>query len=379
VNRRRSTDPAPIAVAEFFAGVGLVRLALERHGCRVVFANDVDETKRRIYAANFGADEYRLCDVRTLRGDDVPDVDVATASFPCTDLSLAGTRKGLAGEQSGTVWEFFRILHQMGPRRPRVVMLENVPGFVTSHGGLDLQSALVALNDMGYRCDLLTLDARWFVPQSRARVFVVATTSPVPCASPSGDERLRPAWIREFLRVRPGISTMAADLPPPPTSRVGIDRVVERPPPDHESWWRADRVKRFLDSLSPLQTNRLRARVNAKHLAWSTAYRRTREGRPVWEIRADDVAGCLRTTRGGSSKQAVVEMGRGAVRVRWMTAREYARLMGADTLRFGDATESQARFALGDAVCVPAVAWLAEHYLVPLARGAFGKRSAANG
>src|SRR6185295_8188141 len=85
--RARPDVAAPIRVAEFFAGVGLVRLALERHGCSVVFANDVDATKRRIYAANFPADDFRLCDVRTLTGGDVPDVDVATASFPCTDLS----------------------------------------------------------------------------------------------------------------------------------------------------------------------------------------------------------------------------------------------------------------------------------------------------
>jgi DNA (cytosine-5)-methyltransferase 1 len=316
--------------------------------------------------------------VRTLGGDDVPDVDVATASFPCTDLSLAGGRQGLAGPQSGTVWEFFRILREMGARRPRVVLLENVPGFATSRGGRDLASALAALTEMGYRCDLVCLDARWFVPQSRVRLFVVATTTPPASAPTVVDARLRPDWIRGFLRARPGLATFAADLPSPPAPTGGLDRVVERPPADDERWWRADRVERFLASLSPLQAGRLAARVNSPRLAWSTAYRRTRDGRPVWEIRADDVAGCLRTTRGGSSKQAVVETGRGAVRVRWMTAREYARLMGADALRFGGATESQARFALGDAVCVPAVSWLAEHYLVPLARGAFAKRRAAH-
>jgi len=377
VNRRFAAD-APIAVAEFFAGVGLVRLALERHGCRVVFANDVDAGKRDLYAANFGDDEFRLADVRTIRGDDVPDVDLATASFPCTDLSLAGVRRGLAGAQSGTLYEFFRVLREMGARAPRVVMLENVPGFATSHGGRDLESALGALRALGYACDLVALDARWFVPQSRVRLFVVATKDPPPRPN-ARDPRLRPAWITEFLRARPAVATFAADLPPPPVSGGAIDRVIERPAPDDESWWSADRVARFLDSLSPLQANRLRVRRDAPRPAWSTAYRRTREGRPVWEIRADDVAGCLRTTRGGSSKQAVVETGRGAVRVRWMTAREYARLMGAPTLKFGDATESRARFALGDAVCVPAVAWLAEHCLVPLARGAFAKRRAAHG
>ncbi len=355
-----------------------MRLALERHGCRVVFANDIDPVKRRVYAANFGDVDYRLADVRTVRGDDVPDVDVATASFPCTDLSLAGGRRGLAGAQSGTLWEFFRVLGEMGPRRPRVVMLENVPGFATSHGGRDLESAVAALNALGYRCDLLTLDARWFVPQSRVRLFVVATSAPSPFRPAVDDERLRPAWIRGFVRARPKLAVVAADLPPPPPPRGGLDRVVERPAADDVSWWRAERVKRFLDSLSPLQAGRLRARTDAPRPTWATAYRRTRGGRPVWEVRADDVAGCLRTTRGGSSKQAVVETGGGDVRVRWMTAREYARLMGAPSLKFGGVTESQARFALGDAVCVPAVAWLAQRYLVPLVRGASSARSAVH-
>jgi len=86
--------PAP-RVAEFFAGIGLVRMALEREGCRVVFANDISVAKQQLYAANFGSTEYLQADIRTIRGRDVPDVEIATASFPCTDLSLAGARAGL--------------------------------------------------------------------------------------------------------------------------------------------------------------------------------------------------------------------------------------------------------------------------------------------
>jgi DNA (cytosine-5)-methyltransferase 1 len=98
---------------------------------------------------------------------------------------------------------------------------------------------------------------------------------------------------------------------------------------------------------------------------FATAYRRTRHGSATWEIRPDNISGCLRTNGGGSSKQALVEAGNGNVRVRWMTAREYARLQGAPFFRFDSATESQAKFAFGDGVCVPAVAWLARHCLVP--------------
>ena len=160
-------------VAEFFAGIGLVRMALERVGIDVVWANDIDPIKERIYSVNFGAADFRLGDVRQLRGSDLPDVDVATASFPCTDLSLAGWRRGLAGSGSGMFWEFARVLHEMGDRRPQAVLLENVPGFATSHGGADLRAAVECLNELGYWCDMLQVDARHFLPQSRPRMFVV--------------------------------------------------------------------------------------------------------------------------------------------------------------------------------------------------------------
>ncbi|MGH3234842.1 MAG: hypothetical protein ACRDOH_16630, partial [Streptosporangiaceae bacterium] len=87
-----------------------------------------------------------------------------------------------------------------------------------------------------------------------------------------------------------------------------------------------------------------------------------------------DVSGCLRTARGGSSKQALVKVGGGNVRIRWMTPREYARLMGAQGYRLDGLRRNQALFGFGDAVCVPVVAWLAGHYLMPLIRGEISGR-----
>ena len=105
--------------------------------------------------------------------------------------------------------------------------------------------------------------------------------------------------------------------------------------------------------------------------AWATAYRRTRNGKPAWEIRPDAISGCLRTARGGSSKQAVLQAGRGVsqFRIRWMTAVEYARLQGADGYAIDGVSENTAVFGFGDAVCVPVVSWLARAYLVPLLSG----------
>ena len=92
-----------------------------------------------MYRTNFPVGQLDSRDVREIKGADVPIVDLATASFPCIDLSLAGKRQGLAGEHSGLFWEFSRVIDEMGSRRPRFLLIENVPSFVTSKQGADLR------------------------------------------------------------------------------------------------------------------------------------------------------------------------------------------------------------------------------------------------
>ena len=359
--------PATPRVAEFFAGMGLVRMALEQAGCRVVFANDISATKQRIYEANFGADEFIRDDIRNVCGRHVPNVDMATASFPCTDLSLAGNRAGLNGHESSMIREFLRVLAEMGDRKPAVVLLENVIGLATSQGGADLGEAIMALNGLDYTCDLVMVDARWFVPQSRPRVFVVASSVPLAHAADWQASPLRPPWTRKFVEGRSALKIQTARLPDPPCHPGHLVYFVEHYPSHHPLWWGGAKLEGFLSSLSSVQAERLDSMKSTEYVTFATAYRRTRRGKAVWEIRKDDIAGCLRTGSGGSSRQALVEAGQGEIRVRWMTAREYALLQGAPDVHFGGVTGAQARFALGDAVCVPAVAWLLRNYL-PLLR-----------
>jgi len=94
--------------AEFFAGIGLMRMGLDNEGWTTVWANDLDEKKWEMYRANFneGACEFVLEDVHKVEGKDIPDIELATASFPCNDLSLAGSRHGLAGTNSSAFWGF---------------------------------------------------------------------------------------------------------------------------------------------------------------------------------------------------------------------------------------------------------------------------------
>jgi len=102
------------------------------------------------------------------------DATVWTGGFPCQDLSVAGRRAGLAGARSGLALEFLGLARRYTP--PWIV-LENVPGLLSSHRGRDLGTLVGILGDIGY-ADVAwrVLDARYFgVAQRRRRVFLVAS------------------------------------------------------------------------------------------------------------------------------------------------------------------------------------------------------------
>jgi len=323
-----------LRAAEFFAGMGLMRAGLDRCSIDTVFANDVDDTKAAIYRDNWGDQELVVGDIRDLTGRDVPAVDLATASSPCVDVSLAGHRKGLNGSRSGLLYDFCRILGEMGDGAPRTIMIENVPGLLTVNGGRDYQQVTTELRNLGYGTDCVSVNAAAFLPQSRRRVFIIGSRDCTPL------------------------------LPPPPESftTVRLSDIVS----DDDQWWPPRRLGAFLVSLSPHQEKRVAEYQSRETVGYFGAFRRTRNGSAVWEVRADEIAGALRTTRGGSAKQAVVRAGRGGIAVRWMNVCEYARLQGAGDMRYESVSPNQAMFALGDAVCVPVIEWVGRHCLLPL-------------
>jgi len=346
-------------------------MGLEKAGFQVTWANDYEPDKKAMYVAQFGTEDHTfvLGDIATVDAALLPtDAALAWASSPCTDLSLAGARAGLGGAESGVFWHFIELLRQLDGRRPPVVVLENVTGLATSHGGDDLAAAISAFNELGYSVDVLTLDARRFLPQSRPRLFVIgAIDSPVDSADPQSE--LRPDYL-QWVFSDTNLRTHRARLPAPPPPLVkGFSALVEDISDSDERWWDAERTAAFVDSLSPMQRDRVAQLEQGSGVKYRTAYRRTRAGVPVWEVRPDDISGCLRTARGGSSKQAVVRLGDGRLRVRWMTPLEYARLMGAGNFNLEDARTNQALFGFGDAVAVPVVRWLGVNYLMPLLRG----------
>jgi DNA (cytosine-5)-methyltransferase 1 len=374
--RTRPTDEQglrTVRVAEFFAGIGLVKAALEPLGASVVWANDIEIAKQRAYAANHESDHFWLGDVRDVLGSHLPpDLDLATSSFPCVDLSLAGNRKGLAGSHSGMFYEFARVIEELPKRsRPRVVMLENVHGFATSHGGADLRSAIERLNSLGYSCDVIAVDARHFVPQSRPRLFVIGISGALAASHVRGlppVSDVRPAWVTRVHARNADLRMHYRELDALPIGPTDLAHIVQTVPADDIRWWSPERTAKFVGSLSPVQAARVHDLMASGERSWRTAYRRTRGGVAVWEIRRDAIAGCLRTTGGGSSKQALVDIDGGVLRVRWMTPLEYARLMGAGGYQLQSGTDNQALFGFGDAVVVDVVRWIGEHYLMPTLR-----------
>lgn len=357
-------DGTPLAL-EFFAGIGLARMGLERGGVNVAWANDYEPAKHQLYERQFGAGHFHLGDVAEVSATSLPrNAALAWSSSPCTDLSLAGARGGLSSGESSAFWHFIRVLTDLGNGRPAMVVLENVVGLGTSHGGDDLAAAIRAFNVLGYSVDVLMIDARRFVPHSRPRLFIVCSSEIAP-GSDDDESVLRPSWLN-WIYADPTLRTHRMKLPKVPDLLVdGFSTLVKNHQDESAEWWDHDRTAAFERSLSAIQHERMLLLRSQDDVVYRTAYRRTRGGVATWEMRPDDIAGCLRTARGGSSKQAVVEIGRGRMRARWITPRECAALMGAPNFDLGASRVNQALFAFGDAVAVPVVEWLTENYLLP--------------
>ncbi len=370
-----SPAPPPVAgrtAAEFFAGIGLTRIGLERAGWQVLVANDMDAGKQRIYEGHFGPSRhYVLEDIHALadRPDDIPSVALAHASFPCTDLSLAGARRGLDAGQSSAFWGFHRLLDAMGARRPPLVLLENVTGLMNSHGGRDFHALLLSLNQLGYAVDALIVDAAHFVPQSRPRLFVIGKRG-VPRGGDLSAGSLipsttRPAKLIEAMRSAADVDWAISELPaPPPYGAARLESVLDDVPLDSPQWWSRERADYLLAQMSARHRYAADAMIGGRRWSYGTVFRRIRHGRSMAELRTDGIAGCLRTPKGGSGRQILFQAGDGQHHARLLNADECARLMGADGYRI-NCRLNEALFGFGDAVCVPAVAWIAEHVLNP--------------
>lgn len=373
---------------EFFAGVGLVREGLRKSNWNCIWANDISRDKQEVYIENFGSADFWLGDIWDFAKAPtlIPDCPfLYTASFPCTDLSVAGARAGLAGKASGTLnalIEIIRSKKNIG-KAPKVVLLENVRGFLTSHQGKDIEQTVSFLSELGYFVDIIELDAINFSAQSRPRIFLIAVEEKLARKSMkikndiknlydwwSGFEKyphLRPDKIKKIILNNESLNWAIFEIEPPQKSNHHLSYIIETETPEiSKLWWSQEKKDHLFNQMSETHKITLNKIIKGCNYSYGTVYRRMRKGRSMAELRTDGYAGCLRTPKGGSSKQIVVRAGKNRWDVRLLTPREYARLQGVrDCFKLPE-NANKGYFAMGDAVCVPVIEFISQNILDPL-------------
>ena len=354
----------------------MARAGLGTNAWHCVWANDFSADKAMVYRRNWGGEELREGDIGAVGAQDLPQADLAWASFPCQDLSLAGDQSGIgqdtekARTRSGTFWTFWRL---MKAKRPPVIVLENVVGALTSNEGEDMRAICNALSVAEYSFGAMVMDAAQWVPQSRPRLFIVAVRRGVPIHpdlvddSPSAlwhpftirrahaalSVETRRRWIWWRMSAPSGVVPHLEDL----ISAQG-DQWVD---------WDASRQTTYILSLmSPRNKAKIEAAQLLNRRIVGTAYRRTRGEQQRAEVRFDGVAGCLRTAAGGSSRQIVVEVDGKRIRTRLLSPREAARLQGLPDDYWLPPEYNDAYNVVGDGLCVPVVSHLRAHLLEQL-------------
>jgi len=373
---------APPTFLEFFAGGGMAHVGLDgAFDC--AFANDLDAMKCATYRANFPDVRVEQGDVWNLAPASLPTADLAWASFPCQDLSLAGGRRGLNAPRSGAFWGFWNVIDKLGPRAPKTLAIENVAGLLSSHNGRDFAALVNELADAGYRVGAMLVDAALFSPQSRPRLFIIAHKGRIPAelVADEPDPLYHPPALRAAVESLSDTTYMAWvwwRLPHPVRRNANLASVLDRNPPE-EAWRSHADTQKLLAQMAPLHRARVQTALADPSWNAGAVFRRIRieSGKRFQraEIRYDGLAGCLRTPAGGSSKQLLLVTENGKARLRAMSAREAARLMGLDDSYKLPPAETNALKVVGDGVSVPVVRWLGQHLLAPLATG--GKARAA--
>lgn len=345
---------------DFFAGSGLVTEALKPY-FKVEWANDISEKKASVYCANHPVETFRLCPIEQVSGHELPDAVLSWASFPCQDLSLAGSLGGIQSSRSGLVWQWLRVMDEM-QSMPPLLVAENVAGLVSAHGGAHYRALHRALVERDYLVGALLMDALLWLPQSRPRVFVVAARKGTDV---QGLAVADPTWLhsRAVRTAAKGLPNWIWwHIPRPPKRSAALQDIADFEAPCDEN----GRSTHVL-SLIPGRHRKLMEVALGSGQKVFPGYRRIRNGKQVLELRFDGVSGCLRTPNGGSSRQVIVIWKNGHPETRLLTTDEAAALMGVRKSYKFPGTYNDRYRAIGDAVAVPVARHLARHLLRPLA------------
>lgn len=333
-----------MTVGSLFSGVGGLDLGLARAGWRHAWFCEADAWRRSILSQHWPGVPIHE-DVHDVGYAPVDDgrpgrdarpprarLDLICGGFPCQDVSVAGRRKGLAGDRSGLWHQFARVVDAF---RPRAVLVENVPGLLSSNGGRDMGVILDALAGLGYGLAWRVLDAQHFgVPQRRRRVFLLALPDGHPGAIRAG----------EILAISDGGS---GDTAAGPGAGAGDPPGPTRSP-------NGGRVARG----TPLVAGTIRASPGGV----DDNYARLRH----------IVAHTLTRTCSAAGGHAPDEANYvpGPIGVRRLTPRECERLMGWPDDWTAPGPDTRRYAACGDGVAAPVAQWIGERLARHLQEGA---------
>ena len=257
-------------------------------------------------------------------------------------------------------------------RGPKLIILENVYGALTSHNGRDFAEIGSALSGSDYSFGAVVIDAVHFVPQSRPRLFVIGVRKDIRIPDDLKAEFPDTLWHpKAILAAFQNLSKTAAkkwiwwDIPTPLTRSISLPDLIETKPTG-TNWNTAKETTYLLKLMSPTNKKKVEAAKSSGKRMIGTVYRRTRNGQQRAEVRFDEISGCLRTPIGGSSRQTILVVEKGKVRSRLLSTREAARLMGLkDTYKIPDNYNAAYHLA-GDGVVVPVVRHISKHILEPI-------------
>ncbi len=360
-----------------FAGIGGFDLGFERAGMECLYQVEIDAACRRVLSHHW-PDVKRFKDVRDVGAVGLPEVDLLCGGFPCQDVSVAGRRAGLNGARSGLFYEFVRIV---GEHLPAWVVIENVPGLLSSRRGRDMGAVLGPLAELGYGFAYRVLDAQYFgVPQRRRRVFIVGCLgdddgacqvlldlqslrgdptprreTPQTAAASSGASAHRRGGvapsISQSLTAHHGRHDHTTD------TYVSTYRIATRPHAAHEAErWQVTEVASTLNPWNMLRdppphvvTCLTGTRNHALRAEGADASEDgTGRGTPI-----TCVAAAPDTTLGPESS-VIIDA------VRRLTPRECERLQGFPDDWTAGESDAQRYRQLGNAVCVPVAEWIAK-------------------
>lgn len=359
----------------------MVRAALQQQwDC--VFANDIDPMKCDVYRQNWGSEALRENDIARISDADLrQQIDLYWASSPCQDFSLAGKGLGLDGHRSGifSIWADKVSKAVEAGFGPRIIAFENVVGLLTRNSGKDFAHVLERLNRIGYVVGAMEIDARYFLPQSRPRIFVIAVRSDVDMKGlhqAQGNGLFHSKKLQNFVNSMPDANAKNWVWWRHPIVKpdvMSLMNVIDGEP--NTSNLSPESITRLLGMMSGPNQRRVMEARKTGHLEIGALYKRGRPDqygkiRQRAEVRFDGVAGCLRTPSGGSSRQTLLFVKGNETQARLLSSKELSRLMGLNDSFVMPARYNSAYKVAGDGVAVPIVSYLNEHIFLPILRAA---------